>query len=180
MAKIIFRNDAPIQIKSKRRGQIEMFGLAFIIVLISVGFFIFVSIKSQQKIPSPQKEFTNNKLANDFVLSILDVNVDGCTGFSVKDLIVDCARDHRLTCGPYDSCEAVNRSINYMLYRTFMSRRTSFRIYSENLQVSDRELINVTYLNCTEDSSQGQSGLAIISLYPKAGNVYLNMNICYR
>jgi len=167
--------------KDKRRGQIEMFGLAFIIVLISIGFFIFVSFKSQQKPVSPQKEFTNNKLANDFVLSMLDVNIAECPEFSVKDLIIDCARDSRLNCGgSINSCEIVNRSIYIMLNKTFMVRNMAFRMYSEHLYASGRELVNITYLNCTAYSVQGQSGMAIISLYPAPGNVYLNMNLCYQ
>jgi hypothetical protein len=167
-----------------KHGQVEMFGLAFIVVLISIGFFLFVSLKSQQTEDNPQKEYTNDKLVNDFVLAILDVNANAsnCMNFTIKDLIVDCARDHRLKCGTGpldDSCKKVNESINFMLNRTFMTRNSRFRFYSENLQVSGKELINITYLNCTS-RSEGRRGVAIISLYPAPGNVYLNMNLCYQ
>jgi hypothetical protein len=173
-----------------RLGQIEVFGLAFIVILISIGFFIFVSFKAGQPKENPQKEFTNDKLANDFVLSILDVSVQGCEQYTVKDLIVDCARDHRICCGSIgaacgedideiSSCIAVNKSIDTMLNRTFMTTRTKFRFYSENLYYKDRELLNITNLNCTSNSRQGQRGIAVISLYPTSLNVYLNMNICY-
>lgn len=165
---------------SSKRGQIEVFGLAFIVVLISIGFFIFVSFKSQQEPVSPQKEFTNDKLANDFVLSLLDVSIAECRQFSVKDLIVDCARDKRILCNGEESCRVLNRSITIMLNKTFMARNTKFLFYSENLYNNGKELINITYLNCTRtlDSQRGQTGVAIISLYPAPGNVYLNMNIC--
>jgi hypothetical protein len=57
---------------------------------------------------------------------------------------------------------------------------TSFRFYSENLKDSGgRELLNFTNLNCTSTKTQGQRGVAIISLYPTPSNVYINMNICY-
>jgi len=169
-----------------RLGQIETFGLAFIVILISIGFFIFVSFKSGQPKDNPQKEFTNDKLANDFVLSILDVSVQDCDRYTVKDLIIDCARDHRINCqgisGSNDisSCVAVNESINVMLNRTFMASRTKFMFYSENMYYKGLELINVTNLNCTVNSRQGQRGVAIISLYPAPTNVYLNMDICYQ
>jgi len=173
--------------KSKR-GQIEAFGLTFIVILISIGFFIFISFKAGQPKENPQKEFTNDKLANDFVLSILDVSVQDCEQYTVKDLIIDCARDHRIYCkdtgsggdgSDIDSCIAVNKSIDTMLNRTFMTTRTKFRFYSENIYYEGKELINITNLNCTSTSVQGQRGVAVISLYPASLNVYLNMNICY-
>jgi hypothetical protein len=165
-----------------KRGQIETFGLAFIVVLIVIGFFLYVSFKSHQTPENPQKDFTNNKLASDFVLSIINVNVQDCAGFTVENLIIDCARDHRIKCGAMsdiDSCTAVNQSINTMLNKTFMTRKTKFRFYSENLYDSaGKDLINIVYLNCTAKSSQGQQGVAVLRLYPAPGEVYLNMNLC--
>jgi hypothetical protein len=170
-----------------RRGQIETFGLAFIIVLISIGFFIFVSFKSQQKQDNPQKEFTNDKLASDFALAILDVSVDDCREFTVQDLIIDCGRDHRINCvdanaccGDSNSCVALNKSIGIMLNKTFVVRNTKFRFYSENLIYEGNELLNFTNLNCTASSSQGRAGEARIPLYPVPTNVYLTLNICYQ
>jgi hypothetical protein len=169
-----------------KKGQIEMFGLAVIVILISLGFFIFVSFKSQQNPDNPQKEFTNDKMANDFVLSILDVSVQGCEEFSVKDLIIDCSRDHRLECNGRKSCIAVNESINIMLNRTFMAREMKFRFYSEGLlaYLDDAgtvrgELFNILYRNCTPSSNQGRASPAVISTYP-APTVYLYLNICYQ
>jgi len=164
----------------RKSGQIETFGLAFIVILIIVGFFIYISFRSHQTQDNPQKDFTNDKLANDFVLSILDVSVEGCEVFSVEDLIKDCARDHRIKCGEEDSCIAVNRSIVTMLNQTFMSRRIKFRFYSSNIYFDSKDLINVNYLNCTPTSRQGQRGVATIPLYPAPGSVYLNINICYQ
>jgi hypothetical protein len=167
--------------KQGKRGQIETFGLAFIVILISIGFFIYVSYKSQQKTDNPQKEFTNDKLASDFVLSVIETSVEGCKEFTVKDLVIDCARDKRITCGEEDSCTALSKSVNTMLNGTFMQRNIKFKFNSENLQGFDgNELLNVSYLGCgTASSSQGQSGIAIVSLYPVPGSVFLKMNICY-
>jgi hypothetical protein len=178
-------------IPRSRRGQIETFGLAFIVILISIGFFIFVSFKSGQPKENPQKEFTNDKVANDFVLAILDVSVQECPKYTVDDLIKDCARDHRICCGnvgaacggnadEISSCMAVNKSIDTMLNRTFMVTHTKFRFYSENLFYKNKELLNITTLNCTSNSRQGQKGVAVISLYPTSVDVYLNLNICYQ
>jgi len=175
------------QHKPGQRGQIETFGLAFIVVLISIGFFIFVSFKSQQKQETPQKEFTDDKLANDFALSIVDVNVADCPEFTIKDLILDCARDHRITCidtdsccGTMNSCVALNKSIGIMLNETFVARNAKFRFYSENLNYEGNELLNFTNLNCNATSRQGRAGEARIPLHPVPTDVILTLNICYQ
>ncbi|HYD03195.1 MAG TPA: hypothetical protein VEC16_02750 [Alphaproteobacteria bacterium] len=188
---MIASNAESEQIKNRRRGQIEIFGLAIIVILVSIGFFIFISIKSQQPPSNPQKDFTNDKIANDFVLSIIDTNVYPCTEYTVKDLIVDCSRDRRIRCGSLgeDSCAALNRSVTLMINETFKERNYKFRFYSEGLLYSPpgctgtssqctKELFNITHLGCTSSSVQGQRGVSIISKYPAPGNVYLNLNIC--
>jgi len=169
----------------KVRGQIETFGLAFIVILISIGFFIFISFKSQEEVPTPQKDFTNDKLASDFILSITDVNIESCEEYTLKDLIIDCARDNeRIICGSDKSCNAVNKSMYILLNKTFSEKNIAFRFYSENIKYTDnwghtQELLNFTNLNCT-NRNQGKRGTSIISLYPMQSNVYLNLNICYR
>lgn len=168
--------------KRKKNGQIEIFGLAVIVILISIGFLIFVSFRSSQQPDNPQKEFTNDKLASDFVLSIVDVNIKECPTYNVRDMIIDCARDHRLTCGTTDSCLTLNDTVNALLDKTFGYMNMKYRFYSENLQISDgaktAELFNRTRLGCDSESGQGQGGATIISLYPDPRNVYLNINIC--
>jgi hypothetical protein len=70
-----------------------------------------------------------------------------------------------------------------------MKRNTKFRFYSENLIYyppatisggsKPEELFNVSHLGCSKYSTQGQRGVAIVSLYPIPKSVYLNINICY-
>ena len=171
-----------IERKHHKFGQIETFGLIFIVILISLGFFIFVSFKSRQTVDNPQTDYTNEKLSEDFVLSILDVTVKDCDGFTVNDLIVDCARDQRISCknGAQSSCDAVNESISTMLNKTIMARKVRFRLYSENIyDLNGNNLMNITYLNCTPTSRQGPAGKATIPLHPDPRVVYIKMNICY-
>ena len=170
--------------KKHRLGQIEMFGLAVIVVMLILGLFIYVSFKANKVPETPRKEFANDKMPSDFVLAILHVTVDGCEQFTVNDLIIDCARDHRLRCAGRDSCTVVNESINIMLNKTFIAREISFRFYSDNLHyvdetgiVSPNELFDVSYRGCTATSEQGRSGKAFISTYP-APTVTLYLNIC--
>jgi hypothetical protein len=170
--------------RKQKKGQIEMFGLAVIVILISIGFFIFVSFKSNQKPENVQKEFTTDKMADDFVLSILQVSVAECPQFSINDLIIDCVRDNRLECGFVKSCYALNRSINIMLNKTFEVQGRKFRFYSEGikyhdgLQMHNYELLNITKGGCGITSNQGRAGRAIISTYP-GPTVKLYLNICY-
>jgi hypothetical protein len=157
-----------------------MFGLAMIVILISIGFLIYMSFRSQSKADSPQQEFTNDKSANDFVLSILQVSIDGCSKYTVQDLVIDCARDKKIFCNSVNSCIKLNETVTILLQKTFMQTNTRFRFYSEGIVYNDAEIFDMSYRNCTSKSPrQGTTGTAIIALYPEPRNVYLDMNICY-
>ncbi len=171
-------------IKNKRRGQIEAFGLAFIVILIVIGFFIYTGIKSQKQTPTPQKDYTKDKLASDFIMTIGNVNVENCEEYTVEELLTDCAKDKRILCGGIDSCTAINKSIYMMLNRTFIETNTPFRLYSSNIKYinsdgQSEELFNFSNRNCTDKSNQGKAGSRVIILYPLPNaNIYLN--ICYK
>lgn len=168
----------------KKKGQIEMFGLAVIVVMFILGLFIYISFKANNTTVNPEKSFKEDKMPSDFVLAILHVNIEDCPQFTVNDMIIDCARDHRLSCNGKNSCWAVNDSVTDMLNKTFEARGMKFRFYSKNLPYVDEtgtvahfELFNVSYMSCIEGVEQGKSGRAVISTYP-AQTVFLYLNVC--
>ena len=77
---------------------VEWLTVLILAILISIGFFIYVSFKAKEQPESPQKDYVSDKLANDFVLSILNVNVAQCGDYSVETLIKDCARMRSIRC----------------------------------------------------------------------------------
>ncbi len=170
--------------KKNQKGQMEVFGLAVIVILISIGFFLYVSFKVKETPQTPQKDYTNDRMANDFVLAILNVNIDSCAPYTVEDLIIDCAKQRNIQCGytSDNSCIVLNKTINTLIDSTFgtaTAPRAKLRMDSAGLMYENKELIDMKRGECTSKSRQGQRGTALISLYPEPSTVYINLNLCY-
>jgi len=101
-----------------KNGQMEILGLAVIIILITLaGLFVvrFVILKPAEI----SKDYTMKSLAVDTITAMLRTNTL-CHGESIKDLLMDCAEGPNiLTCpGSKKSCEYVNETIEDILTKT--------------------------------------------------------------
>jgi len=101
---------------SKKRGQMEILGLAVIIILITlVGLFVvrFVILKPAEI----KTSYTMKTLAVDTLTAMLRTNTE-CYGESIKDLLMDCAEGYNIVCFGENSCIYANKSINQILNKT--------------------------------------------------------------
>ena len=167
-----------MQKKTSRLGQMEMFGLALIVILVIIGFFIFVSFKSKQTTTDYKKDFIADEMASNFVNSIVNVNPEECEGYTISELLRYCARKENIQCGSMDACTAANNTISLIAERTLVKQGFSFNLYTEGLNWRQPgEEINITNLNC-QNRQRGQSGVIPISLYPMPGHISLTLEIC--
>ena len=73
-----------------RRGQMEIFGLVFIVLLIMVGLFIYISISR----PGPEEigieaEYERTQMASNFIDALLKVTTE-CSGQELWDILAAC------------------------------------------------------------------------------------------
>ncbi len=174
---------------NNKKGQMEVFGLAVIVILITVGLFFVVKFKMNEKPVQYQKEYILDQGATNFVISILDVGVDECDQtYKLSELLKDCA-SHRnnIECRGYDSCQLSNKTISTILNRTFVEWNYKFRFYTQELGWEEgirKEINSNIYtgeiyfnnLNCSDTDEKGQTGTAYIPLYP--GTIFLNLELC--
>jgi hypothetical protein len=187
-----------------KRSQMEAFGLAVIVILIIIGFFIVVLFKNNQPKSEPQKEYTNDELATNFVNTIINVNVERCPQYTLGDLLVDCAsKKNALKCNSMfsyqGSCYAALWAMFMLTEVTFNSRNDAFILETEGLKWDDSygnlyidisdfsSLVNSTTYEiqisnpsrpCTDSMSRSKAGMMPLSLYPSPGTLYLKLSIC--
>ena len=98
-----------------RRAQIEAFGLAMIVILIIIGFFLVVTLRNKTPPPDFKKDYIADELAQNFVNTIINVNVVECStnGFTVSDLMKYCAKRENITkrCSGREACDLANYTI---------------------------------------------------------------------
>ncbi len=159
-----------------KRGQIEVFGLAAIVVLISLGFFFVVKYHITDTPVSVEKEYKYDKLASEFVTAVLKVNIRECPEYTIQDVLVDCGTNKRITCDGISSCEIFNSTITHLANETFMKRYESFRLYTEGLALEDQA--NISFRGCYQNTPKGQRGKSVLAKYPQPGTISLNVELC--
>ncbi len=97
------------------KGQLEIFGLAIVVILIALAFLFavqFFLLRPEADAIQPAKE---GALAANFLNSVLGVTTD-CYGRSIKELLQDCALSGVLQChGDTNACLYSEQEIKKML-----------------------------------------------------------------
>lgn len=86
-----------------KKGQTEIFGLAIVVLLISVGFLFAIGFFAQK--PSEiKKEFAQTEIGSNLLSSMLKVTVVDCNNLEMTELIQDCAENpeeaNQIDCDP--------------------------------------------------------------------------------
>ncbi len=153
---------------TKKQAQIEVIGLAVIVILLALGLFFVVSFKIQT-IPEPvRQEFTTNQLADSFVTSL--VKTDTPCG-PVKSLLQDAAVHRSLQCENMDSRSYMEGVLEDMLEGTLGSWGWGY-----NLSIP-RAGIELLKDDCTSDKPKQGTAYQPISAYPY-GDIDIFLDVC--
>ena len=76
----------------------EAFGLAMIVILLTIGLFIYVSLRSNTPKSSPIKDYTTDEMAVNFINSLVSVSVEECYDYklTISDLVRYCATSENI------------------------------------------------------------------------------------
>ncbi|MBI4145003.1 hypothetical protein HY493_02250 [Candidatus Woesearchaeota archaeon] len=109
-----------------KQGQMEILGLAVIVVLILMG--VLFAIQFVLKAPAAQieQQYKESQLAAGLLTTMLGTTSD-CRGASVTELLQDCAVFKSLECPHDDSCGEAGYAINTMLSGTLQQWRRAYR-----------------------------------------------------
>ena len=108
-----------------RRAQMEILGLAIIVVLIMMG--VLFAIQFVLKAPSEElaQDYERSELAASLLTTMLGTTTN-CRQATVTELLQDCARSQRISC-PGSSCDEVGFALEEMLDGTLKVWRQDYR-----------------------------------------------------
>lgn len=152
-----------------KRAQIEVMGLAVIVVLVALGLFFVIALSLNNDPEQPKQEFTNSQLAKNFLTSF--VRSDTPCG-SMADLIQDAAVQNNLQCNGVSSKEYVNQTAAYYLEQTL-----DVWGYTYNFSIPRAGIEIIPGEDCTSDRDKWGTGYQPLSAYPY-GDIDIFLDLC--
>ena len=123
-----------------KKSQMEIMGLAIVVVLIALGMLFAVKFVLLKEDTGYRKEYTTTQLTANMLNTLLYTNTN-CSGISVSELLEDASKyTHSIRCNdPVDSQKFVNKTINYLLFKTL--NQTLHKDYYFKASTQDKELV---------------------------------------
>ena len=76
-----------------KKGQAEMFGLLFIVVLITIALILVAQAEVNKKPSELKKNFEKSEIATNTINTLIKTRTQGCNELDLGELYTDCARN---------------------------------------------------------------------------------------
>jgi hypothetical protein len=178
------QTDIPKRYRIHKRSQLEAFGLAVIVVLLTLGLFIYVSLKRSAPKTTELKDFNCEDISQNFVNTIVLVTVRECYTnsyqFTVADLMRYCSNHENVTarCMGYEACPLLNKTMNEIVGKTLLKQDYSFRLYTKDLGWPQGGELVINNRNCTVNTPKCTPGWVPIVQSGTYQSISLNLDIC--
>lgn len=167
--------------KSSKKAQMEMMGLAIIVILLALGMFLLVKFMVIDKPPSVKQTFTSKELATNMISTMLKTDADcGVRNLDMTELIIAYSEHDTFTCKGMELREYLQESLDDIFNQTLITWGRQYRFEIKVPQESD----DITDI-CMPENSAGDcfscpGGLEkkIFPLPSNYGTVIITMDIC--
>lgn len=153
------------------KAQTEIFGLAIVVLLLSVGLLFAIGFMTKKEPSTIKKEFTQTEVGYNFLGVMLETTTD-CDDLSVTELIKDCAENDvgsRRSCDYGNSCEHVE----YLLQEFFLRKTLNKWGYNYNLTIQGADIDSISNHPC-----KGEKKASTYIVPTDVGNVNVKLYLC--
>lgn len=159
---------------SDKRAQMEILGLAIVMLIIFLAMFFMTKILTAKKPSQARQDFVTEQLALNMVSTFFGTSARECSRLTMTELLQDCAKGVEIKCedlASSDSCKYFELTAKEILDKTLVIWNAKYHFFA---YVDESSLLVELGEKCTGEitSSKPQP----VPLNP--GQVYLRLDIC--
>src|SRR3989344_1286593 len=125
--------------KPQKKSQMEIMGLAIIVILITVGIFFYIGFRAKQQPVDQKQEFGNVQLATNIINSILETNTkeNECYGLSFSEVLQRCAGPGGDCAGGTPYCAYFKTNIQTIFASTLDQWVPNYGFFVKNVRTNE-------------------------------------------
>lgn len=167
--------------RKTKKAQMEIMGLAIIILLIAIGMIFVFRFMGNKPKDELKQDFVDTKLASNMLNVILKTTLD-CKDIEIKNLYQDCAKgitniDY---CGDNNPCRKANQVVEDILNKTLKEWEKSYA-FEAKLLSTGWIVTNIINKDCTKDNIGTKYSYLESETYPiptDEGTMLIRLDIC--
>ena len=102
-----------------KKTQMEIMGLAIVVILVSLGFLFVLKFNVLKKPAETHKDFIQSEMASNFLNSLLRTTSKDCYDLSFTEIFQDCGKESLFTCeNGKDTCNYIKDQTQELLSKT--------------------------------------------------------------
>ena len=114
----------------KKKSQLEIMGLAVIVILISLIILFVVRFVVLKEPSQVRKEYTEFDVSYSFINTLVNTNIPNCSDVSFKELFQDCALSQIIDCNGNTSCQYIKFELPRILNKTLGIQKINYEFIS--------------------------------------------------
>lgn len=156
-----------------RKAQMEIIGLAIVVIIILIGMVIAVRFLAFKKPESTRAGFVSAELASNTINTFLETTAIECSKTNMGELIQDCAQGtERICANGQGACDFVRSAADDIFTKTFQKWKTKYKF----LVYVDKELPFVDLESECTDQQEKVSETFFVPV--TAATVSVKLDIC--
>lgn len=168
-----------------KRAQIEMMGLVIVVILVTIGMFFSISFQQPKTEKPPLAVFSDEQMASNFLISLLDTNIPG-RDIKVHDVAIDCVRLNTPSSIPsysfpgFDSCTKLENITETILLDTLDAWAYEYHLtYRYTDGGGTQKTLMEFQVGCGPSAPRSAPGFQPISLFRvTTGTAIMQLDIC--
>lgn len=157
----------------RRKAQMEIIGLAIVIIIILIGLAIAVRFTVFKKPENTRAGFVNAELASNTINTFLETTAIECQNAKMKELMQDCAEGTERVCSNgMGSCAFARGAADEIFTKTFRKWKTKYKF----IAYTD---VNSPFINLESGCTAQQERVSDTFFIPiTAGTISVRLDIC--